>query len=705
MITIDEYKNIFLDEIRTEAEVSSTDSEYVFLTNTLEILSQNGNFSEPIEHFFEKSYRRGNKNIHMKFNAYAYDTSDNSWAFIISDFVDDYNPGNITYQDILSLRDKVMNFIEETYSGEIFRYIEDADETYSLAEKMKKDLNQEVLVSSILKIKIYILTNKMMSTRIKELPQDNFYDRPVEVTLWDFQKFYEVFSMGNNEEIEISFKDHGYFGIPCLLADLSSESDYTAYLSIIPGDLLAKIFIKYGSRLLEGNIRAFLSIKGQVNKGIRNTIISEPMRFFTYNNGIAATSSEVEIKRKDDQLYITGMRNLQIINGGQTTASLASAVIRKENLHLDNIFVPMKITILNKATYVDDESKYNTLISKIAKYANSQNKVSDADFFANSQFHVVMEKLSKKIVAPQKPGKLNSTYWYYERARGKYLQEQFKMTKAEREKWEKKYPKDQLITKEKLAKYVNAFEGYPHIVSKGSANNMKQFAERIEKEIVNQNNGINEEFFRQCVVKSIIFIEVDRLVAKQPWYQKGGYKLNIVPYTIAKIIDCIPSSWSIDFNRIWNNQCLYPSFIKEIENVAKITNDFILQSGGVIVTEYCKQEKTWLKYKSFKYQLSNEFVQDLVPTETILVALDNAIKEKKQDNQIGLEIEVVNYGAEKWKLLLEKALKYKILAPSEIALLNLAASIGQPKGKIPNAFEARQLIKIRKKLEENGIQV
>ena len=41
-----------------------------------------------------------------------------------------------------------------------------------------------------------------------------------------------------------------------------------------------------------------------------------------------------------------------------------------------------------------------TLIPNIAKYANSQNKVSDADFFSNHPYHIRMEEISRRSGPP-----------------------------------------------------------------------------------------------------------------------------------------------------------------------------------------------------------------------------------------------------------------------------------------------------------------
>src|SRR5690606_12812258 len=145
------------------------------------------------------------------------------------------------------------------------------------------------------------------------------------------------------------------------------------YLSILPGKLLSDIYWEYGSRLLEGNVRAFLSAKWKVNKGIRNTIKKEPSKFFTYNNGIACTAKNLTFS--DDGKSIIKIEDLQIINGGQTTASLTTAW-KVDKASLETIYVPMKLTIVKS-------DEYDEMIQNISKYANSQNKVTDADLFSN----------------------------------------------------------------------------------------------------------------------------------------------------------------------------------------------------------------------------------------------------------------------------------------------------------------------------------
>ena len=95
--------------------------------------------------------------------------------------------------------------------------------------------------------------------------------------------------------IELDFENFEgeKFDIPCLAANINN-SNYKAYIAIISGTSLAKLYECYGARLLEQNVRSFLQFTGKINKGIRATIKNEPHMFLAFNNGIAATADHIE---------------------------------------------------------------------------------------------------------------------------------------------------------------------------------------------------------------------------------------------------------------------------------------------------------------------------------------------------------------------------------------------------------------------------
>ena len=613
---IEEYAEEFINNLRADAAINGTDAGDEFYSQTLEILTDNGEFDDPVLHWFSKSGRR---NRVMQIDGYAFDETDKSLVLLIYDFEDSISPSNLVNSQIEVLYKRLLAFLDEACNGNIEEYCDDSDDTIMLAKLIKRRMTADnISPELLLKVKFYIITNKILSNKVKKLKQDDFNGKPVEVNLWHLERFFEIEQASNNEPIYIDLKNEfNCKGIPCIEGRVGENLGYKAYIAIIPGKLLADIYIAYGSKVLEGNVRAFLGTTGakSVNSGIKRTIIGEPTRFFTYNNGIATTAASIEIENVDGQMYVTAIEDLQIINGGQTTASLAEAVLKKYNVELKGIFVPMKLTVIEDRESIDENGVrfYDSMVEKIARYANSQNKVTAADFFSNSPFHVLMEQMSKKYLAPPVNGNPNPTGWYYERTKKKYNQEQMKMTKGEKEKFALKFPKKQIIKKEELAKYLYAVECKPDLVARGSNWVMKDFGAAINEIYKKDKAQFNEYYFKKCIAETILYRTTDAYLEKLKkipgaWYTVGGYKMNIVPYSISKIISCIPKGYSIDWMWIWNNQSVYPSLMAEIERITQITNDFICDSHGVIVTEYCKKKETWEAYKNVPYTLSKEFL-------------------------------------------------------------------------------------------------
>lgn len=239
------------------------------------------------------------------------------------------------------------------------------------------------------------------------------------------------------EDVIIKCSDFGIEGIPCIKAEIETDQ-YESYLAIVPGQFLADIYKKHNASLLEANVRSFLKFNGGVNKGIRGTILNEKSRFFTYNNGISTTAKSIELENNPVHgLMITSFTDLQIINGGQTTATLAATNI-KNGADLSGIFVQMKLTVLKN----DDPE----LIRNIATYANSQNKVKTADLNSSHPFYVRMEDFSRKLYAPLESGQLVQQLWFFERARGQYEQPMMQMTKKQKDDYKLVRPKDKKST-------------------------------------------------------------------------------------------------------------------------------------------------------------------------------------------------------------------------------------------------------------------
>lgn len=715
-----EYRDEFLDTLRADSAHSGTDTEDEFLNYTFDLLMDFNELDSPERTGMGDKKGRGGRL--MRADGYCFDETDHSLILLISDFQDAKETDKLTRTRVDELYWRLYYFLDESCNGNISSYFDDSDDVLKIASYIRKRINAASDDPElVLKVKFYILTNKELDTKLlssnllettikntkgknkttkttKRIKKDDFNGKPLEISLWYPERFYEMENSNNTEPIVIDVaKDYGYKGIPCIKGDIGDNLDYEAYIAIIPGKLLADIYIEHGSHVLEGNVRAFLGTGGSksVNSGIRRTINNDPTKFFTYNNGIATTASDVETELMDGQLYITRVVDLQIINGGQTTASLAEAVLKRTNTELEGIYVPMKLTVIDDRESEDENGIrfYDEMVQSIAKFANSQNKVTAADLFSNDPFHIQMEKMSKRHLAP--PGQSAvPTGWYYERSRKKYKQEQVKLSKDEQKRFMSKFPKAQIITKEQLAMYITTvFSLRPDIVSRGKNWTMKAFGTEISEAFRKNRESFNEFYFKKCICAAIIYRSVDNYLeshkdsARNPtgfWYKTGGYKLNIVPYSIAKIISSIPSGYSLDWVKIWNKQALSPAFMREIETVTKITNDFICDSNGVIVTEYCKKLLTWERFRdTIEYKPSADFLKELVRTAEVKEVEQVAKSEKKEENNLKSIMEIVNRGVDYWQSLVTIAHDHR-LTPTFQELTAISQLVDMAKtGNVP----------------------
>lgn len=467
--------------------------------------------------------------------------------------------------------------------------LEESSESYDAFQRIHE------LKGSLVSCRIFLLTDGIVN-------QDAFHpeeggDISVTLHVWDAARLYRLASSGKKyEPIEINFPEEFGQNIPCLsLAD--PKSDYKGYLAVIPGEILAGIYEKYGPRLLERNVRSFLQARGNVNKGIRKTILEEPHRFFAYNNGVSATADDIEFD-EENGYSISKIRNLQIVNGGQTTASLYYTA-KKDKADLQGIFVQAKISVI-------PEEHLEHIVPLISRFANSQNKVNDADFYANDPFHVEIEGLSRTVWAPAVDGSSRQSKWFYERARGQYLDAKAREgTPARKRQFDAMFPTRQKFTKTDLAKYENTWMQTPHIVSLGAQKNFNDFAIRLKER---GRVDVDARYFEHLIAKAIIFSRADRIVRDQNF---GGYKANIVTYTIAWISN--QTSQRIDLDSIWKSQDISPALRDVIRNVSMAVHRVIVSPpNGKNVTEWCKRKECWEKIKDLKISLDPALENELI---------------------------------------------------------------------------------------------
>lgn len=685
-----EFSNEILEDLKISANYNLSDIHDEFVNHVVNILIEAEEFDDFEQGYFEGI---GERNRKIMMDGYYFDLFDKSCVILLSNFNDSPEIATLTATEINKLYDNMRYLVEASINGYITsKGFEESSSGYAFAKEI------ENRIQNIVKFRFYIITNKQLSTRVKNIKKENLANKPVELNVWDISRLYSIYTSSlGKESIEIDFSQMLDKGLSCVKA--TENENYSSYLAVIPGDVLAQLYLEYGSRLLEGNVRSFLSVKGKVNKGIRSTILNEPEMFFAYNNGIAATATEVLIENNNG-LFIKNIKDLQIINGGQTTASIANAQLQ-DKVNLKNIYVPMKLSVV-------DNEKAKEMIPIISRCANSQNKVDEADFFSNHPYHIRLEEYSRKIYAPTVNGNQYQTVWFYERARGQYVQEQMKLTLAEKKKFQLKNPKNQLLKKVDVAKYINTYECVPYIVSRGSQANMRYFAEKISKTWESNNTIFNEYYFKKVISLAIIFKSTESLVTNQQWYKEiHAYRANIVTYSISIIFNEIKKrdlNKTIDFKYIWNNQKINDALEKQLLITTRETFDFINRDDRLTlnVTEWCKKETCWERAKNENFTLLDEFISSLVDVFDEKSDEANAKKERKVINQLNSEIEVITLGEDYWKNALDFGLANKLLTPMEEDLLKIAANITK-NNRIPSTKQSSIILEIREKLLEEGL--
>jgi len=346
------------------------------------------------------------------------------------------------------------------------------------------------------------------------------------------------------------------------------------------------------------------------------------------------------------------------------------------------------------------------VIPVISRCANSQNRVSEADFFSNHEFHRRMEQISRRLWAPPTGGAQFETHWFYERARGQYLNAQGRFTPSERKRFGLQNPRTQVITKTDLAKFENAWRQLPHTVSQGAQKNFLAFSSYATQEWLKSSDQFNDEYFKRLVAKAILFRWTEQLVSKQSWYQ-GGYRANVVAYSVAKLSQIISSeapSKVLDFRSIWTRQGLTPAIEAQILTIASAVFEVIVspQAGFQNVTEWCKKELCWKHASELEILLSRALFKELIDRDE-----DVQLKKDSKEVQkiaVGIETQtaVFQLGAPYWKALREWGSQEGLLSPDDAGILSVAVAMPR---KLPTEKQSSRLMEIKARLELEGCPV
>ncbi len=683
-MTVEEFSREFFQDVLAESDADGQFVEDVFFHKFCDHLMEAGEIDSADRVAYQGPPGRG-----IRVDGYGGDpVADDSDTFslLISDFHHSADTERLVGSDMNAIFRRLSNFLRHALNPQWRNALEETSPVFGLADLLSKRW------SRIGRIRLFLITNRKLSERVDGRKADEHEGRTITYSVWDIERLYRQATVGHGRE-DIDVNLAGSFGgpIPVLPAH-QPEADHESYLAIMPGRVLAEIYDQWGARLLEQNVRVFLQARGKVNKGIKATLENEPSMFFAYNNGITATAEEVEIENDGGRLLLRHLKNFQIVNGGQTTASLHVALRSKVNV--SQTFVQMKLSVV-------DPERATRLVPKISEFANSQNRVSAADFFANHPFHVRMEGFSRRVHAPSPDGTFRQSKWFYERARGQYADARTGLTPAQRRKFDLENPRKQLFTKTDLAKFINVWEKRPHEVSLGAQKNFAAFARRVGQGWDKASDNFNEAWYREAVAKAIVFKTAERLVTKQPWYQ-GGYRANIVAYTIAKAAhDVAEMGRAVDFQSIWRRQAMTPVTNDALIAVAELVHQVLIDPPAGIsnVTEWAKKQSCWKRVSDLDIDWPQPFLDTLISTDEHRDAARGARREQRELNSVEMQVAVVKAGPEFWRDALAWGNKRDLLSHAEVGILNFLAN---PGGKIPTERQAPRAVEALTRLQAEG---
>lgn len=579
-------------------------------------------------------------NSRIKVEGFRYDDDDQTLVLTTSIFDFFKREKRLTSTELINFANRVRTFFKLIKEEKEDKIIDSLNIDFSTPEY---DAIDQIKNSSIERLNILVFTDYVLGDRIKLMSVEPVQDIPVSIELWDLKRLFEIESLNGAREPKI----YSFENTPLSINLASSGEGFKSYIGAIPASILAKMYKESGSRLLEGNVRSFLSSTTSVNKQIRNSIKNNPEKFFILNNGIAVTARNLKF---DENGLLIEATDFQIINGGQTTATLSKAVY-VEKVDVSRASVAIKLTEISEALSQDEADQ---MVVAISRASNSQNKISDADFFSNHPFHVEMEKKSERLITPA-VGNITGTFWYYERSKGAYKQKVMFSTKGQQKSFESRYPKKQVVKKEDLARVWLCWKSdpEPNVVSKGAASLFNKFSKIIDEkwETRDVTGAFTDDYYKNTVSLIIMLRDLKERIKQSSWYD-GGYLANIATYTIALMAEHIRSELGklekFDLGVIWQEQCVPTDLLDKLTSLAEKVTKCITRpdQGYANVTQWCKQEKCWKNLKNaFESQklfedFSNRFI---LSKEKQSEQRKLKKEEAKLDKGINSEIEAMNY--------------------------------------------------------------
>lgn len=675
MVSLEDFHQDFMQDIISQAQSRGISKQEAFFESVCDSLVGEGELSQD---YMAAEYNKRD----MEVSGYDFDEERGKLSLLVHYFFQSDEIQTLTKAQIESKFKKLKNFFLKS-SEKLYDTLEEGFEHHSMAYNIYLYL----IKNEVKKIRFVIITDGKITKNLANIPNETLFGIDSEYRIIDIEFLYKIYTINNSKnsfDVEVN--------LPTLVVDAPAQK-YRSYLSVIDGETIACIYDKFGSKLLEQNVRTFLQFRGNVNKGLRNTIEYSPEMFFAYNNGITATASDVVLQ--DGR--ITKISNFQIVNGGQTISSIYASS-KNSKLDVSKIYVQMKLSV------VTDEEKQDEFVSKVSEYANTQNKINQSDFFSNSPFHKDFKEHSKRNLAPAVDGLQVRTHWFYERVRGEYLNEQAYLSKADKKKFLIENPKSQLLDKTFLAKSEIAWQQSPEIVSKGAQYSFVAFAKHITQILEKDSLCITNNYFKDAISRVIMFKQTEKLISNAIWYN-GGYRAQCVAYTISYLSYYLKKNrLFLNFSKIWDEQKISGN----IENIISIISEKIYTSitnppeGNANIGQWCKKKLCWDIVKDI--ELSLEFDdENLTSTEEEKYIKKEAKKDKKLDNGIEIQSFVVRF--KEWDKILEYYKKDEIVHQVSMKQMDILSKVASGLIILPSTKQAMILYELYKNAIKEGFLV
>lgn len=658
MVSLDDFHQDFMQDIVSQAQSRGISKQEAFFESVCDSLVDEGELSQD---YMIAEYNKRD----MEVSGYDFDVERGKLSLLVHCFFQSDDIQTLIKVQIESKFKKLENFLLRSFQ-KLYDTMEEGFEHYSMAYNIYSYL----IKNEIKKIRLIIITDGKITKNLASIPNKVLSGIDAEYRIIDIEFLYKIYTINNsknNFDIEVD--------LPALVVDTPAK-DYRSYLSVIDGRTIVEIYDTFGSRLLEQNVRTFLQFRGNVNKGLQNTIEYKPEMFFAYNNGITATANDVILQ--DGK--IIKISNFQIVNGGQTVSAIYASS-KNSKLDVSKIYVQMKLSV------VADAEKQDEFVSKVSEYANTQNKINQSDFFSNSPFHKDFKECSRRNLAPAVDGIQVRTHWFYERVRGEYLNEQAYLSGTDKKKFQIENPKSQLIDKTFLAKSEIAWLQSPDIVSKGAQYSFMAFAKHITQMLEKDELCITSNYFKEAVSRIIMFKQVEKLVSYATWYN-GGYRAQCVAYTLSYLSYYLEKNrLFLNFSRIWDEQ----KISNNLENIISIvaskiyTNITNPPEGNANIGQWCKKKLCWDSIKDI--ELSLEFDDEILSSaEEEKYIKKEARKDKKLDDNIEVQSFVVKF--KDWDKILKYYEKDEIRHQISMKQMDILAKIANGSIGLPSIKQA-----------------